>query len=170
MNRGTKTKRKNEALKAPEKAFPEKKIANSHSASNYSIIMQEIACERLRCTLATSLPLATRRHFTNKISSKIKQNNPSSRENQKTPTYRRSMFPPRILQLRKKRRIRPLEILKKDREKKTLRNYKDSTNANPAERRNRRARDSTTHTPKIKRKKLLFETFSKHHETKRRKI
>jgi hypothetical protein len=39
MNRGTKTKRKNEALKAPEKAFPEKKTAKSHSASNYSIIM-----------------------------------------------------------------------------------------------------------------------------------
>jgi hypothetical protein len=55
------------------------------------------------------------------------------------------MFPPRILQLRKKRKIRPLEILKKDQKNKTLRNNKDSTKANPAERRNRRARDSTTH-------------------------
>jgi hypothetical protein len=56
MNRGTKTKRKNEALKAPEKAFPEKKAAKSHSASNYSIKMQGIACERLRYTLATLYP------------------------------------------------------------------------------------------------------------------
>jgi hypothetical protein len=56
MNRGTKTKRKNEALTAPEKAFPEKKTAKSDSASNYSIIIQEIACERLRCTLATLYP------------------------------------------------------------------------------------------------------------------
>jgi hypothetical protein len=116
------------------------------------------------------LPLATRRHFTDKISSKRKQNNPPSRKNQKTSTYRQSLFLPRILQLRKKRRIRPLEILKKDRKKKkTLRNNKDSTNANPAERRNRRARDSTTN-QKSSGKKLLFETFSKHHETKRRKI
>ncbi len=64
------------------------------------------------------LPLATRRHFTDKISSKRKQNNPPSRKNQKTSTYRQSLFLPRILQLRKKRRIRPLEILKKDRKKK----------------------------------------------------
>ncbi len=116
------------------------------------------------------LPLATRRHFTDKISSKRKQNNPPSRKNQKTPTYRQSLFTPRILQLRKKRRIRPLEILKKDRKKKSRSvTTKTPQTRTPQKRRNRRARDSTTN-QKSSGKKLLFETFSKHHETKRRKI
>jgi hypothetical protein len=92
------------------------------------------------------LPLATRRHFTDKISSKINRTILQVEKTRKPLHTDSQCFLHEFCKLRKKRRIRPLQILKKDRKKKkkTLRNNKDSTNAKPAERRNRRARDSTT--------------------------
>jgi len=91
------------------------------------------------------LPLAARRHFTDKISSKINRTILQVEKTRKPLHTDSQCFLHEFCNCERREGSGLWKFWRKTEKKKTLRNNKDSTNAKPAERRNRRARDSTTH-------------------------